>query len=473
MIPQASTRDGGLYCSRMDETEKYQQRLEAIAEKRRQQDEEERARREMEDEKLRLQQLKRKSLRDQWLMEGAPLSPASPDGQGPRSPPWGSHAHEAENHIDKLQSDSQHLEEEKKEQMEDGQVEAVEVAEAAAEMVQEVVVHNGEDNATALESTEDDVKINKSQRLDGTAVVLTNGGRDFNADIDHKASEQSIQSNTNGVLGAAEGDVSMKLEPVLSRCVSEADHVPDVNSNLEEEEGNLVMRAVCVMITDDGDDVPVDLGAEEDQQEAIQSDETPLPDQEAGKEDGETVEEIIKTETAPETFIQPEKSQATERTAEAKPETGDVDGDVKTNESVNGETKAEGMDKQSEDPPAIHLEGTTVASVPVYSEMQFVTVASEAEFEAAVSPEGAQGPATVSGQFQEVPLAEPQESQRTEAGLGEQEPLLSQAKAPDSQAEPAATNSPANTETHGPARASQGEEPEAPKRKTCQCCSVM
>ncbi|AWP05802.1 putative paralemmin-3 [Scophthalmus maximus] len=434
--------------SRMDETEKYQQRLEAIAEKRRQQDEEERARREMEDEKLRLQQLKRKSLRDQWLMEGAPLSPASPDGQGPRSPPWASHAHEAENHIDKLQSDSQHLEEEKKEQMEDGQVEAVEVAEAAAEMVQEVVVHNGEDNATALESTEDDVKINKSQRLDGTAVVLTNGGRDFNADIDHKASEQSIQSNTNGVLGAAEGDVSMKLEPVLSRCVSEADHVPDVNSNLEEEEGNLVMRAVCVMITDDGNDVPVDLGAEEDQQEAIQSDETPLPDQEAGKEDGETVEEIIKTETAPETFIQPEKSQATERTAEAKPETGDVDGDVKTNESVNGETKAEGMDKQSEDPPAIHLEGTTVASVPVYSEMQFVTVASEAEFEAAVSPEGAQGPATVSGQFQE-------------------------AKAPDSQAEPAATNSPANTETHGPARASQGEEPEAPKRKTCQCCSVM
>uniref|UniRef100_A0A8D3AV77 Paralemmin-3 n=1 Tax=Scophthalmus maximus TaxID=52904 RepID=A0A8D3AV77_SCOMX len=352
----------------------------------------------------------RKSLRDQWLMEGAPLSPASPDGQGPRSPPWGSHAHEAENHIDKLQSDSQHLEEEKKEQMEDGQV-----------------VSNAHTHTHSLTLT--------------------------------LSSEQSIQSNTNGVLGAAEGDVSMKLEPVLSRCVSEADHVPDVNSNLEEEEGNLVMRAVCVMITDDGDDVPVDLGAEEDQQEAIQSDETPLPDQEAGKEDGETVEEIIKTETAPETFIQPEKSQATERTAEAKPETGDVDGDVKTNESVNGETKAEGMDKQSEDPPAIHLEGTTVASVPVYSEMQFVTVASEAEFEAAVSPEGAQGPATVSGQFQEVPLAEPQESQRTEAGLGEQEPLLSQAKAPD--------------KTHGPARASQGEEPEAPKRKTCQCCSVM
>uniref|UniRef100_A0A4W4FFC7 Paralemmin 3 n=1 Tax=Electrophorus electricus TaxID=8005 RepID=A0A4W4FFC7_ELEEL len=86
-----------MFCRfRMDETEKYQQRLRAIAEKLRVQEEQERAKREVEDEKLRLQQLKRKSLRDQWLMDGPPLSP---DSAGPRSPLWGPEAQEIEAHI--------------------------------------------------------------------------------------------------------------------------------------------------------------------------------------------------------------------------------------------------------------------------------------------------------------------------------------------------------------------------------------
>ncbi|XP_018617566.2 paralemmin-3 isoform X2 [Scleropages formosus] len=94
----------------MDEAEKYQQRLQAIAEKRRLQEEQERARREMEDEKLRLQQLKRKSLRDQWLMD-APTG--SPDGSAPRSPLWGPQAQAIEEQIDKLQVESQRLAEER------------------------------------------------------------------------------------------------------------------------------------------------------------------------------------------------------------------------------------------------------------------------------------------------------------------------------------------------------------------------
>lgn len=44
--------------------------------------------------------LQRKSLRDQWLMEGAPLSPTSSDTQSLRSPLWGSEAQEMEEHID-------------------------------------------------------------------------------------------------------------------------------------------------------------------------------------------------------------------------------------------------------------------------------------------------------------------------------------------------------------------------------------
>ncbi|XP_029913550.1 paralemmin-2-like [Myripristis murdjan] len=61
----------------MDEAEKYQQRLQAIAERRRQQEEEERLRRQTEEEWLQLAQKKRKSLRDQWLSQAAP-APAFP-----------------------------------------------------------------------------------------------------------------------------------------------------------------------------------------------------------------------------------------------------------------------------------------------------------------------------------------------------------------------------------------------------------
>ncbi|XP_050926636.1 paralemmin-3 [Lates calcarifer] len=459
----------------MDEAEKYKQRLEAIAEKRRQQDEEDRVRREMEDEKLRLQQLKRKSLRDQWLMEGAPLSPTSLDAQSPRSPLWGPQAQEIEKHIDKLQSESQRLAEEKeKEQMEDGQAEAMKAAEAEAEMVQDVVVQNGENNTTALEATEDEVKTNKNPLVDETAVVLTNGGGDSEADPNHEASEQSIQSSTNGHIGATEGVISMTLQPGLSLGMSA------INEN-EEEEGTLVIRAECVIITDEGDDVPEDLKPQEDQQETMQAEETPLPSQEAGKEGEEDVEEVIKTEA----FTQPEKNEEPESTAEAQPTSGNGgESDIKTNENGDGETKANGQDKQSEasvQSPATALEDTAVASVPVYSEAQTSTLTPNTDGEAATSPEGAeaalksQDPASMPGQFQEVPLADPQENQRTEAGEGEQEPLLPQAKAPNTQAEPAAAaaNSPANTETYSPTRASQGEETEAPKRKTCQCCSVM
>ncbi|XP_034395168.1 paralemmin-2-like [Cyclopterus lumpus] len=56
----------------MDEAEKYQQRLQAIAERRRRQEEEERLARETEEERLKTAQEKRKHLREQWLSEAPP-----------------------------------------------------------------------------------------------------------------------------------------------------------------------------------------------------------------------------------------------------------------------------------------------------------------------------------------------------------------------------------------------------------------
>ncbi|XP_032691782.1 paralemmin-3 [Lontra canadensis] len=73
----------------MAESSLYRQRLEVIAEKRRLQEEIRAARRELEEEKLRVERLKRKSLRERWLMDGAaegterPKDATSKDPQSP------------------------------------------------------------------------------------------------------------------------------------------------------------------------------------------------------------------------------------------------------------------------------------------------------------------------------------------------------------------------------------------------------
>ncbi|XP_041642155.1 paralemmin-3 [Cheilinus undulatus] len=465
----------------MDETEKYKQRLEAIAEKRRLQEEQDKARREMEDERLRLQQLKRKSLRDQWLMEGAPLSPTSPDGQqSPRSPLWGFQPQEVEKHQEKLESESQQLAEEEeeeklKEQMEDGQSEAVKKDEATPEMIQDAVLQNGDNNSTGLGTEENKEKTDKSQQQAETVAVLTNGQAEPEATTNHNTLEEGNQPITNGPVTESEDVINTKQDSTLN--LGEA---ANVNTEEEdEEEGTVVMRAECVIITDEGDDVPEDLSPQEDQQETIESEESPLkPSPEAGEEGGEAVkeeeEEELVIEAASETLTRPEQSEAT---AEAQQHSED-----------RGTKETEGQDNQAEDPASVQLqcttdalEGTAVAPVPVYSEVQASTLTPKLEAEGEELTEGAeavsqdqdQDSASQPGQFQEVSLADPQESSRTEAGPGEQEPLLSQAKAPNTQTEPAAANSPDSSDTNVPTRNAQGEEIQAPKRKTCQCCSVM
>ncbi|XP_028258580.1 paralemmin-3 isoform X2 [Parambassis ranga] len=467
---QACAPYGGLYCAGMDEAEKYKQRLEAIAEKRRLQEEQERVRREMEDEKLRLQQLKRKSLRDQWLMEGAPLSPTSMDA--PRSPLWGTQAQDMEKHVDKLQSENQRLAEEQEKLAaltEDGQMDAVNVAEAGAETVPDVV-QNGEKHAAISETTKHGVTVTQSL-LDHHSVVLTNGEGDLKADTNHKAAEH--QSTTNGPIRTTEGVTSTKLESDQGVSEAEPGQVPNIitEEDDDDDEGTLVMRAECVIITDEGEDVSEELTSQEEQQPAITD---------TGEEG---VEEEVETETAPEAFTESENSEAAVASTEGQPGTGaeDTESSAKAKENEDAETKAEDPASVQLQSPADALEGATVASVLIYSEAQPSSLNPELEAvgEASVAPEAAekalkaQDQACPPSQFHEVPLGEPQETQRTEAGSREQEPLLVKVTAPTTKAMLVGANSPAGTETQSPTRASQGEETQAPKRKTCQCCSVM
>nr|XP_048300449.1 paralemmin-3 [Myodes glareolus] len=70
----------------MAESALYRQRLEVIAEKRRLQEEIGATRRELEEEKLRVERLKRKSLRERWLMDGAAEGPERPEDLASKDP---------------------------------------------------------------------------------------------------------------------------------------------------------------------------------------------------------------------------------------------------------------------------------------------------------------------------------------------------------------------------------------------------
>ncbi|XP_026026405.1 paralemmin-3 isoform X2 [Astatotilapia calliptera] len=451
----------------MDEAEKYKQRIEAIAEKRRLQEEQDRSRREKEDEKLRLRQFKRKSLREQWLMEGAPLSPTSLDAESLHSPPWSAQAQHMEEHIEKSQSENKQLADEQ-EKLEQRTEDSETVKMLHAGDVVSDVAQNGENNSTGSEKSESDTEVYQEAPLDENGVIVTNGVE--NTEV--SASDENNQSLTNGPTS----DVSVEMGKNLD--VSEEDPVKVPNTNVkeeEEEEGTLVMRAECIFITDDGDDVSGEVVPQADQQESVQSDQIllPNPEAEASKEGGEAAEEDVQTET----FTEPESEPL-----------GDIDDSIKANpgEDEDRDVKTEGQDNELKDPACVQSqslisppESTVVALLPVYTEAQPSNLSPnlqvQAEESAAVPEETeaaskAQEATCLTDQFQEVPLADAQENQRTEAGSGEQEPLLLNAKAPSTMVEPAGADSPANAGAPNPNAASQGE---STKPKKCDCCSVM
>ncbi|XP_077380402.1 paralemmin-3 isoform X3 [Festucalex cinctus] len=223
----------------MDEAEKYQQRLEAIAEKRRLQEEQERAKREMEDEKLRLQQLKRKSLRDQWLMEGAPLSQSSGDSQSPRSPSWASQ--EVGNH--RLLSWN---------------------AGFAGEDAKQQIAEDQTQEAVDMEAGDMGIVEDYAAKAIHEAASVMNGEGDCGLKHHEDALEKPV--TTNGPSG------SVPVEENHLSCV-------------EVDEGVLIMQAERVVITDEDD--------EEEEEEEVAPQERP-------KEGGVIVEVQVAPEASKE-----------------------------------------------------------------------------------------------------------------------------------------------------------------------------
>ncbi|XP_045547055.1 paralemmin-3 isoform X1 [Salmo salar] len=502
----------------MDEAEKYKQRLQAITEKRRLQEEQERAKREMEEERLRLQQLKRKSLRDQWLMDG----PSSPTSSEPRSPLWGSQAQEMEQRIDKLQTESQRLaeEEEKLEQpMEDGRANAAAVVEATAEAVQAVILENGQEEVEA-ESVLGTVETALLER----AEILTNGrGEGEGQAATHDASEEGgLPNGTNGPVTVVPEDGAVTMT-FLGFTEAEPGEAPVI-----EEGGVIMMRAERVIITDEGDELANDLSSPGQEQEVdsaasespeeggieeVKPETTPEESSEVAKEtEADTVTRGLgegQMDTVTGGLGEGQMDTVTGGLGEGQMDTvtgglGEGQMDTVTGElgegemdTVTGELGEEQMEgvangggeeeaQPVEEAPVSDLQAPddgVVAAVPVYSETLLtprpdaegeaagesaegdVEVKTEVEVkgeeEASVSPESAILPG---GQFLEVSLVEPQ----TEP---EQEPLLFPSKA---QTLALGVQAPAAPETLTATRGeAEGGVGVAPKRKTCQCCSVM
>ncbi|KAL7890990.1 hypothetical protein AOLI_G00004660 [Acnodon oligacanthus] len=506
----------------MDEAEKYQQRLQAIAEKRRLQEEQDRAKRALEDEKIRLQQQKRKSLRDQWLMEGPPTSP---DSAGPRSPLWGSKAQQIEAHIEKLQSETERLGE-AVERLQDQ-------IENSSESTQPHAGHHSNTEGNAAATAGHSVEVNnipEETTVNPKAKSLTNGTMQ-----EEKPHNVPVQDGLVHANGLNEGPVTLTF-----LGFSEAEPGQGVS-----DDDSTIIRAERVIITDEGEVIP----------EGYTEEETPA--KEPG-ENSEPEEEEVETQGADNHLegsakddyhtahgaVTEGEEKTTESDTDANEDTSsDANGDTRadanrdTSTNINGDTSADAncdtradatadssaeaiavsnrdingdasadttSEKSFENPhldssadvsaevttPAMEesaaeevveqkvLEEPTASEPKLQSETVEGTVEAPAQSSAApnletiqqearnpaVSFANSETPAPSSpGQFQDVPLdgaAEEAESGRKQLADGqlvEEQPLLASKAAPLTDA----------------ASLKRAEDAVAPKRKTCQCCSLM
>ncbi|KAM9818880.1 paralemmin-3 [Syngnathus typhle] len=396
----------------MDEAEKYQQRLEAIAEKRRLQEEQERAKREMEDEKLRLQQLKRKSLRDQWLMEGAPLSPSSRDSQSPHSPPW------AAQEMEKHRPPSRNMElavEDVKEQIAEDQTEATNM-------------DAGDMGTTAIQILRDD-----------DAPVLMNGKGDLKAGLKPNRQSALEKSATNGPSGCV-----VVIE-------NHGQHVPHLSST-EVDKGIVVMRAERVVITEDDDD---------EEEEEVE------PQDYQKKQAGPVEEEQVAPEASNE--LAKDETGAAAQAGKTHEETKEEDIEAETSPSVLLPSPTDPLEAASVAPVPVYSQSQPFsppsAETPQTSEEDAITPATPD-----VSPK-AQGDAPIAPhRFQDVSLSDSIDNYRTEARTSEQEPLLEplleQAKGLEIQDDIASDN-------HSRPIEMRAEAMPAPNKKVCLCCSLM
>ncbi|TRY98280.1 hypothetical protein DNTS_014164 [Danionella cerebrum] len=375
------------------EAEKYQQRLQVIA---------------------------RKSLRDQWLMEGPPTSP---DSSGPRSPLWGSKAQEIETHINKLQEKSEQLAEEEdklKKLIEDDahqhhmqQAEALVqecVRTAVAAMTPNGLVENGKvekrDDSVQADHHREEPEHGDAERLTTTSSAVLNG--EASQSSPGRGESASVNGFSSLPIEGQDGTLTLTFlgfkEAELSRGVD------------EEEDGGAIIRAERVIITDEGEEVDTDQEFTTDDKNGGDSGSTNIiKDMENNlvfAVDLEELEDVADVEIITDVAIKDEK--------------------IDFSNSIDSQTQ----------------DLTESSQAPALSTSEPPPTAEE-ESRGQKEKESMASTRISCSLFQEVPLDE------SKAGP-EQEPLL--------------ISKAAQMDTSVP---NPGEDGSRAKRKTCKCCSVM
>lgn len=216
----------------------------------------------------------------------------------------------------------------------------------------------------------------------------------------------------------------------------------------EDDDCGAIIRAERVIITDEGEEIP-----EEDDGMAQE------PTTDAKNEDtsGNTEATVAEEERQddPEASVEPKQVEVIEDTPAEE---------IVTDVAVEGEEQTEQHLPDSTDtqPQTVTVD-SPVEEVPVYSTtepsptIQPKVEANAIESQTPKDEETVPASRISLSQFQEVPLDESNTKAETEKQRAEQEPLLISKAA-------------AQLDTSTPNRA---EDAIAPKRKTCQCCSIM
>ncbi|XP_059393921.1 paralemmin-1-like isoform X3 [Carassius carassius] len=172
----------------MSEPASQQERLQAIAEKRKRQTEIENKKRQLEDDRRQLQHLKSKALRERWLMEGAPSAGPEEDGTMKQLREDEAKTRDLEDTILRLERELEELE---------TVVSATSTKENLSDAVQEVNIKTVEKTIVMDSMTDSVTVVHEVRSVDG---AVTNGVHQLSSseveELLHKADEVTMSESS-------------------------------------------------------------------------------------------------------------------------------------------------------------------------------------------------------------------------------------------------------------------------------------
>uniref|UniRef100_A0A8C2EUU2 Paralemmin-1 n=1 Tax=Cyprinus carpio TaxID=7962 RepID=A0A8C2EUU2_CYPCA len=172
----------------MSESASQQERLQAIAEKRKRQTEIENKKRQLEDDRRQLQHLKSKALRERWLLEGAPSAGPEEDGTTKQLREDEAKTRDLEETIFRLERELEELE---------TGVSATSTKENLSDAVQEVNIKTVEKTIVMDSMTDSVTVVHEVRSVDG---AITNGVHQLSSseveELLHKADEVTMSESS-------------------------------------------------------------------------------------------------------------------------------------------------------------------------------------------------------------------------------------------------------------------------------------